>query len=617
MEKKEVKNKYVIVHLDYHLILFPYLIKKYKLNINEERKKDSNKIVDLHIKSNKHKIQACKFDATKFINTLQIKLEERMKEIISTKSIYYWIHLYRRIPPVASFNNESKQTVDLYRNILENAIVKYGNRETKDELVGNFADGLINVRDIANGYYLEALKELNIEKEIDELQAGVFLGNFDKNELIEIFTLERLAYEFWRTTVCIRRINKNGFFWAYGSFYGVKNPDEIESLMKSYDSRGGGIEGIVSSTGITLFTSEVSSIVACLPKYNVEQFTLNEFPTHRIFDINFPKELLGRFRPNFTWWPVDFDFYYKSNEFYKESFFERYGYKLESFIYTLYLILFRELLLTSKELIGIENIMRGYRNITNYESLIEDLIYYYESGKAEKKYLFDINRTEVTKVLLDLTHPLDTSSVSLVTLGPRYLFIPAFNQDFIIDYSAIMPILLTKMHFLEVNEDKKGHLFEDIVIDSLKNKNINVWECKKKLIHQDGTSKEIDISFVYRDILFVGELKVNNMSLSFIKGDEASLKYRKKKLLENLAQADEKVAWMLRHTKGTNFTIPDGVKAIVPFLITPFIEYIWTKDTNMWLSETVPRICTYYEIEKICTDEVLAQLVCKPFYNEL
>lgn len=40
----------------------------------------------------------------------------------------------------------------------------------------------------------------------------------------------------------------------------------------------------------------------------------------------------------------------------------------------------------------------------------------------------------------------------------------------------------------------------------------------------------------------------------------------------------------------------------MPFLVTPFVENIWTKDTNMWLSERVPRICTYYEIEKICVD---------------
>lgn len=120
-----MSNK-LAIYLDYHLFLFSYIIKKYNLNINDIRNKVTDNIVCFYTNTFAHNFGAVNLEAIKFVEALQQRLETEMKKTISTKSVYYWFHLYRRIAPVASFEGESKQTVWLYRNILESAFLKYG-----------------------------------------------------------------------------------------------------------------------------------------------------------------------------------------------------------------------------------------------------------------------------------------------------------------------------------------------------------------------------------------------------------------------------------------------------------------------------------------------------------
>lgn len=602
------------VQIDYHLVLFPYMIKKYNMNIHIDRNKDTDDIVNFFTSTFAHLSGTVNLEAIKFIEALQQRLEAQMQKIISTKSIYYWFHLYRRIAPVATFDNESKQTVWLYRNILENAFLKYGKAETGNDLIYSTDKRLVKVQDIASGLYAEALKNYRIEKKLENKNTGIFLGSFGKKELSEIFRLERLSYEFWHTTMCLRRIYKSGVLQIEKNQYWVFNDPETEFLMQSYDTRGGDLEDLSCSDGISLVTFDISNDIIIAPKYNIEQLSLQEYPEHKIFNLNIPEEMLHEFKPNFLWIPINFDYYYRNREFYNDSFQRKFGYRMESFVYTLYLLLFREFVFSrGNHAAGIDNIKRAYRHIRSYEVLTDELIEYYKAGKECGKYAFQIDKDEILNVLEDLTLPKETDPISLVTLGPRYLLFPAINGDYIIDYAAITPILLTKLHFLSVKEETKGHLFEDVVIERLKKKEFYLWECKKKLNHNDDTSKEIDISFIYKGFLFIGELKSNKMSLSYIKGDIKSLEFRKAKMTDALSQIDDKAKWLSMHVAGTNYQIPKEVKAIIPFVVSPFKEYIWDRNSNLWLTDSIPRICTPSESEKLCSDEVIKSLSSRPF----
>ena len=581
------------------------------MNINGIRNRETDDIVCFFTKIFAHNSGAVNCEAIKFIEALQQRLESQMQRIISTKSIYYWFHLYRRIAPIASFEGESKQTVWLYRNILENAFQKYGKNNTINELIFSTESRQVKVQDIANGLYIEALKHYRVDKGLDNEFYGVFLGNFGRKELLEIFSLERLAYEFWRTTVCLRRIYKGGVLHIERKQYWVDNDSDTEFLMSSYDSRGGDLEDISCSDGISIFTTEISDDVMIAPKYNIEQLSLDEYPEHLIFNMNIPVEMLHDFKPNFLWIPINFDYYYKNHEFYIKAFQKKFGYRMESFVYTLYLLLFREFIFCRETHAGIDNLKRAYRHICSYDALVDEIIEYYKAGKEYGKYTYELNKDEVFKVLEDLMLPKETNPISLVTLGPRYLIFPAINDDYIIDYAAIIPILKTKMHFLSVKEETKGHLFEDVVIERLNKKKFILWQCKKKLEHNDGTSREIDISFIYRGFLFIGELKSNKMSLSYITGDTKSLQFRKAKMIDALSQVDNKAKWLSLHVSGTNYCIQKEIKAIVPFVVTPFKEYIWSRNNNLWLTDSIPRICTPSECEMLCNDDVINALASR------
>jgi len=608
-------NKKVGLLFDYHLLLFQYMVRKYEMNIHDDRNKETDEIVNFLTNTFSHISGAINLEAIKFIEIMQQRLEQQMKNKISTKSIFYWFHLYRRIAPIASFDNESKQTVQLYRNILESAFLKYGRTQIGDEIIYSTKKRTVKLQDIASGLHAEAISIQGFKTKY--LFQGFFLGKFGEKDLLDIFSLERLAYEFWHTTVCLRRIYKGGILYVEIGRYWVENNSDTEFLMHSYDSRGY-FDDLSCSDGINLFAvKDLSSNITLLPKYNVEQISLQEYPQHEIFNVNIIDDELKNFTPNFLWIPLDFDNYFKNHEFYMAAFQNEFGYRLESFVYTIYLILFREYMKCRDNKIGIDNLKRAYRHIENKEYLSEDLFNFYRIGKDCGKYTFWISKEEIQKVLDDLTLPRDTSNISLITLGPRYLLLPILKKDYIIDYSAILPILLTKMHFLKVKEEKKGHLFEDTVINQLKKRGINIWECKKKLEHKDGTSKEIDISFIYKGFLFIGELKSTKMSLNFIKGDFKSLEFRKAKIIDALQEVDDKANWLRLHTNGTNYCILKDVKAIVPFVVTPFTEYLWSRDDNLWLTDLIPRVCTPTECVTLCKDEIIKSLVDKPFVKIL
>ena len=582
------------------------------MDIHNERNKVTDQIVHFYLSTFAHLSGSSGSKAIDFVYRLQHRLETEMRKIISTKSIYYWFHIYRRIAPIASFENESDQTVSLYRNIMETAFLKYGKTETNEELVYNTEKRKVQVEDIASGLYIEAIKEFKLNLFTNHFP-GIFLGQFGKAELLEINTLERLAYEYWHTTACLRRLNKGGTLGIIGNAYGVENDAETEALISSYDSRGHSFEDLYSSVGIPFFTKEVSLEVVMLPKYNIEQLSLQEYPFHGYFNVNIPDNLLKNFKPNFIWLPINLNHYFKTNEYYKESFRKNFGYNLESFVNVIYLVVFREYMMCRENhQIGIDNLKRSYRHIKSYDSLANELLDYYD-GLNEKLIAYELSKTEVINVLCELSIPKSTTNISLDTLGPRYLLFPAINDDFIIDYASIIPILLTKMHFLNVKEELKGHLFEDVVISRLISKGFNLWECKKRLIHQDDTSKEIDLSFIYKNFLFIGELKSNKMSLSYIKGEKKSLDFRKKKIINAITQVEEKVKWLKLHTVGRNYQIPENVHVIVPFVVTPFKEYIWSRDKSLWMTNEIPRVCTPSECELLCEDEIINELMDKPF----
>lgn len=107
------------------------------------------------------------------------------------------------------------------------------------------------------------------------------------------------------------------------------------------------------------------------------------------------------------------------------------------------------------------------------------------------------------------------------------LIISSVGNGINVDYASVVSILRTMMHFLKPIKEKKGHLFEKIVVEQLETAGLQTWICQTKLIGKDETSKEIDVSFIIGNVLFIAELKSNIQPITYIEGSKEVLEYRK------------------------------------------------------------------------------------------
>ncbi|PKR77563.1 hypothetical protein CEY16_06385 [Halalkalibacillus sediminis] len=597
-------------HIDYHNILFMYLRRRFN---RKERLKLSRKTVKfITFKYFEKSPFANSDDALEIIHELQTLLEDKMKSVISEKSTYYWLHLYRRIGPIASFRNESSVTVWLYRNILETAFFKYGKSYTNSELVYGTAKKPIDISKVASGNYLEAIRQANIGDFLPKNLYGIFLGEFGINELNEIYSLEALAFEYWYTTVCERRLNKGGTLHVQSDYLWVGNDEETEKLMKIYDERGGTIDDLVSRTGSALSNFKATSeTVSFLPKYNTQRISTKIFPSHVLFGL--PLEIEDSLTqspiPNFIWLPFDFLYYYTSHEFLENEFENTYNFTLKSFVYICYLVvseaIFKCIIQEEDSLkvhYTLEMIKRSYKYISSIDNYTDELLVM-SKNENFKKFIpaqNDISRNEIKSVLKELTlNRSNLSQINLKTMSPRPLLIP--NQmkgsNYIVDYSALLPILLSITDIIGADETKKGHLFEEYVRNKISENSFNIWVSQKELKQKDGSKKEIDVSFIYKNVLFICECKSNKMSLMYgTIGDKKSLDHRKMKMLKALKQVDVKATWLSKSKVGTNYEVPSEIDYIVPLVISPFTEYIWNYSDHLWLNHETPRILLPSEI---------------------
>lgn len=615
------------MQLDYHNILFLYLTRTEgsRKEIQKRRHKIAKRVVQRFINKYSSKGKFVGDDAIHLILELQQNLEKEMEKIISRKSIYYWFHLYRRIPPVASFVQESKQTVWLYRNILETAFLKYGRTSTGNELVFSTENNPVPIEKIASGNYLASLKSFSLDRISPEFDKnyGVFLGEFDFNDLLEIYSLEALAFEYWWTTVCERRIYKGGeLIVKFDEFY-VENDQETEKLMEIYDKRGGALNDLTTTSGVSVSRFKDNPIL--LPKYNTERLPSNIFPYHLIFGLPYKISdiIKGKFIPNFLWVPFDFSYYYAANQFTEEGFTKKYGFSLKSFVTICFSIVFQAILFSRETGNALDLMNRSYRHFTSMEAYIDELYDLITQNNFQKRITgkedVEITKEEIALVLNELTLKENREALSLKTMGPRSLIFPSTNEgSFVLDFAALLPILLTITHFVDSNEKEKGVVFEEYVIEKLKDKGFDLWVSQKELKQEDGTAKEIDVSFIYKNVLFICDCKSNKMSFVYgTRGDKKSLEHRKRKITDNLRDVDEQAEWLAKTRQGSNYTIPEQVEYIVPLVVSPFTEYIWSYSDDLWLTEDIPRVLLPRELAELNYDKEIEKIINKGFVRKI
>ena len=614
--------------LDYNWFLFRYLEKFYSKNNFESfkllRDKPTENIIKFHIDSSNYSPPLTILDSLRFLKRLQNNIENKASQIINGRCIYYWMHLYRRISPGKIFGYESTTTLALYRNMTECCIQKYGRINCGLEIIFGNDNYEISLKDIASGNYIKALKFFSQTNIIVNKQ-GVYLGKFNETDYLNIYVIERLMFEYWHITTCLRRLYKGGKLVINDDDYYVINDDNTDYLVKSYDERNEKYGDFCTTIGIEIGIEKeyLSSGCYLIPVYNYNSVSIVEYPFNNFF--NLPEIAVDAitqkpFIPNFLWFPFDFNSYFVSNSFIKDEFYKYFGYTLECFVTAMFLLVLRNVYVAkNNKIYAIYLIQNAYTAIISEDELINELIEYSKEIKLPSLGDYELNFKETTKFINDIKLNIDNKkSISIATLGPRKIILPSIDKKYIIDLSGIGDIMAKQTHFITgISIEKKGHIFEEYIINKIKKSNLNIWECQKELKGYDGTSKEIDVSFYDKDVLFTCELKCIKRSLSYISGDFKALKYRKDKFIKALNESEEKADWILNHKEGYNFKVPDFINILVPVVISPFIEYIWERSEYYWICSNVPRVCNISELLELLKKDYINEVVKKPFIKFL
>jgi hypothetical protein len=554
------------------------------------------------------------------LESFKKSLEDRIKEIISKHSVYYWMHLYRRLAPENTFGHLSLVSVRLYRETMEAAFAKYGSLQIGNDLLQGTE---IDPDEIMSGEVKRILNGLGAEF---KPPPGIYIKEFSFSQFVELLSLERLVSEFCQVVAMLRRVYKGGSLVIENvkSYY-VQNDNITELLIQSLDRRSELFSGHFTERGMPIDSSGGASpkYVCFLPIYNVYRVTLKEYPQDLIFVPN-SKPVIGNrvdFAPNFLLAPQDMEAYYLHHEFLSKDFADEYGFTFKCFVQCM-MSLSLLVIAISREtgvISGIEFMQRAYKFYTSTEHIVADINSMIESMIRKNLTVPHIEEyqpspDEIARFLMAFTlNDRLTGQIDLATRGPRPLVIETFPNSYILDYSALPSILHNALSLKEADWTEKGIIFEDYVIEKLTQKGFRLWEHQKVLKANDDTETEIDISFLLGTALFICECRSVSRSKAYERGERQALDFRREKFNSALETCDRRADWLAKHRRGRNFEIPQGVDIVIPIAVSPFVEYIWSANEMLWLTKEIPRVCTPDELATLTSRDVLAKIVGRPF----
>ncbi|MGA7678006.1 MAG: hypothetical protein WCA51_06505 [Dehalococcoidia bacterium] len=619
--KKESQNIYI--HIGYYYLVFSSYFKELGNKADELRNMTTESAIGTFLSVLNPPCTFSNLESIDILLSLKKALEDRIADIISKHSIYYWIHLYRRLAPANTFRHESLVSVRLYRETMETAFVKYGRPEIGNDLVMGTN---LDPQEVMSGEVERIDKELGI-KAIHSY-SGIFIKEFSMSHFLELLSLERLVSEYCHVIACLRRAYKGGNLIVENmEEYHVLNDNVTESLIQSVDKRNEKFGTTATDKGIPIGSPHYDyakmGAICMLPIYNVERETLEDYPQDRFWNIKW-SELLeprNKMAPNFVFLPIDMYIYYLRHQFLGTVFVKEYGFSLECFVQCamalFYLTIYKSV--ESHGLVGSELMQRAYLAYTSLEKIANDIN---STILGMSKLFHDIPQIGAYRTTIDdifsflkrfVLDPAQRENVDLGTRSPRPLIIETWPGNYLVDYAAILSILFSAVSFEFAELGGKGLIFEDYVIEKLTNNGFKLWEHQKILKARDGTQKEIDISFLLGTAMFICECRSISMSRAYERGEKDALKFRRAKFESALKDCDTLAGWLSRHRLGTNFEVPQDISIIIPIAVSPFVEYIWSADEALWLTREIPRVCTPDELASITDRAILSEIVKRHF----
>jgi len=525
-------------------------------------------------------------EAVRLIENYQTKLEEEIKQRASKQSFYYWLLLSRRIAPKSPEHISRISTIELLRNTLSLAIIKYGKK---------FVDDVV----IKDKQYFPRILTLD--------------------QVLAIYQIEYLSFEFYMTTAGIRRLYKRGKLFFHDINFYIKNDLETNKMINLYDQRIEECSSLVSDAGlfaaqnILSFNKGKKNIL--IPRLNVWDVEWPFFFSKEKYKLlkveGFPK-----LKSNYVIYPLNLEDYYKKLKYFER--FKLYNFSPEEFFSFLYALGLRQFLIIKKDIHHRYQFCQRAYSVIYKRSFIKDLAYFYKECQKEffgKCLSIKRSTKEVKRLFKIMVYSRnDMNNISLVFRRPIKIFYKINNDEYILDFSFI-PFLINDLFYQTTSGDgefgeNKGRIFEEDIKNYIKQNilGIRTWLFRKTIKFTDGTEKEVDFAFYKKNVLFMIECKARHMPLEYERGSWQKIRNRFLSDRDDLKKFDKACNRIAKEKKGLNFEVPSNIRFILPILCTAFPEYIIDIEDYYFLNSEIPRICTPEEIVKYIKETPLCEI---------
>lgn len=550
-------------------------------------------------------------------NTLRKLLDEverRMAELITPHSPVYWLHLYRRVGVMLHpkhGNKTDSMTVALVRANLECAFSKYGSLTAAGELS---SAGELSVEEVLGGIYAEAWRAVDREQRglLDAEFAAlkdtrqIVATHFSREIFYSLYELEGLAYEYWRLTAKLREIGKGGVYLvsANGALEGLFNPD-LDRLITSYDAR------IDKGGMLSTFEGQIVSE----PNQSTEGHTL-------ICALNTrrePSPILDAFNVqiadggalNYLVGAIDIAAFYRAHIYAESPYAEKRKYSLGSILRYLYCLHFRYVAMNlhgSEERGGL-NLQyviylhqRAYQLVSGNRTSLRSEVLSVSKAVSETIGLgtHDTLSREIEKIERDVfLSEQNRSLIGLWSWGPRYPLIPC-GGGFLFDVSAL-PYVLRGLFFGLSTANRKGEAFEDQFRSALSSAGVHLVP-NKIFRASDGSYREIDALVVKHNVGYLFECRAMFRPFVFELTEIGSQKKRNAEMEKKLQQAESARNFLEQNPKGKNYDLR-GLDRIEHYVVSPFVEWVWSSEEKYWATQSMPRIISADEALDMLTGE--------------
>ncbi len=536
--------------------------------------------------------------ARDILNRYLESIERELAEQLRGNSIAYFLHLYRRLSPGPAGGNDTPVTIAITRSSLEAAYQKYA-QPVLCNRVANSDE--VSAEAILRGQFVK----YHAKKGVPELVPQLVLTEFGREELKQFYSLERLAYEVWKTMANLRAVGKGCGLVVTGDDFHDTRSDELDFLISRYDERQ---RVFLSSATGTVFDSAPGTNEGwiLLPALNCARTPVSAFDGllkhcygFDICSVVPDSELIS----NFVWHPFNIRSFWLAHKPFAPSFLAEHGIRLEVLLALIATITGIAIFSWKSAPNWWRLWQRAYDGPMKLDLLRDVFKNTLSSGFSTLGVASRAEEAELDAAIRFLSLPANREDViSVGNHGPHSVFLPYEKDRIFIDYAFIEARLYWLFHNLNVpDQNFKGSALESYVRD--RPSILPVKPCKAA----DGSSRQVDAAFAVGNVLVVVECKVKAQSFGFERGDPVAIEQRNMFVDQALRQVDDKAIWLSQHARGLNYDI-SRFDWILPLVVTPFVEFIRVKDANHWLDDVTPRVITPWELRAGLADGLFSRV---------